>query len=501
MSADQSVDPVQTPKEEISTPTQSVELPTAKVEAHKQIAAWKVWLFIGVIASSLLALGIWRRYERGYIITIVFDNAHDLRPGSKIKCGGAEVGKVIDVSLANDLHVEVTAALHAKSDVLARLASASSKFWIVHPVFSAKAVEGLDALVTRYIALQPGEGNMKRRFVGEAIEPVREPGLNSLHVTLRAGQAAGISPGAPLTFRDLAIGNVLSVRQLSNANGVEFIVAVSQEYAPLICEHSKWWRSKGVKFDLLLTGISLQVESLQKLFVGGIALATPGPSEAGRKLTEMHERERPRFELHDEADSDWLSWQPYITVGDGLLKALDQGDAELPRTYPARLDWKSGKKSGSQAGHVFYLSQGLLAPLDILVPPKAGEGAVVTLNVNGHELKWSKDNLIWQTETLALYRTAFDEPAWEGKFRRPRQIEDVAVFGPSGAPVLIDREHMSEKKGFWVVDSGLPFNHQNWHGAAVLARTDGCLIGVLSVDAKDRAKIVAWADLPPSKAP
>lgn len=470
--------------------TASVAVDVANVVPPKKISRWILWLFISVIAASLLSLGLWRWHERGLVVSIFADEAYDLRPGCKVKCGGAEVGKVLSVSLTDNFSTEVRVALHASDAVLAKLACASSKYWIVHPRVSPQAVEGLDAIFTRYLGVLPGEGSPKRRFIALSSPPILEDEEGGIKVELRAADTEGIAPGAPVTFRDLPIGKVLSVRHLSNGNGVEFVAWVSREYAPLVCEKTEWWKTGGAKFSMELTGVSAEIGSLQSLFVGGMALATPPGREAGTCYASVPGSKPKRYDLHAAADDDWLEWQPHITIGSALLRILDGEDGAQPRTYPASLQWKAGKKDGSQQGFVLFTDQGFLGPKDVLVPP--ADTSEVVLKVNGVVIPWKQEEVSWQNDSLALYRGKIDASPWTKGLLTPKNIVDIAVFTTSAVPTLVDRDHLKEKDGTWTVDAGLPFNRTSWHGAVVVSREDGSVIGILCVDKKDRATVVPW---------
>ena len=55
---------------------------------------------------------------------------------------------------------------------------------------------------------------------------------------------------------------------------------------------------------------------------------------------------------------------------------------------------------------------------------------------------------------------------------------------PSAAPVPVAASHIEEDG---VLEASLPFD-ESWHGAAVLARSDGALVGLLVV-VKGKARI------------
>jgi hypothetical protein len=55
------------------------------------------------------------------------------------------------------------------------------------------------------------------------------------------------------------------------------------------------------------------------------------------------------------------------------------------------------------------------------------------------------------------------------------------VGDPTAAPLPVAAGRFSGSDGSWAVDQAVPID-ETWHGAAVVARADGFLVGLLLVD-------------------
>jgi paraquat-inducible protein B len=247
-------------------------------------------------------------------IAVQLDNGHGLRAGDEVRFLGIAVGDVREVRLQEDLAgVVVTARLRPEARELAR---AGSRFWVVRPELALDRVTGLDTLIgPRYLAVLPGEGEVRTRFVGLAAPPpVQEVQPGDLEVVVEADQRHGLRVGAPLLFRQVRVGTVVSIGLSSDAGSVEARLHVASRYAQLIRPETVFWPIGGVRADLGITGFSLELETLQTLLIGGVALATP--PDASPQVHTGH-----RFRLATEPPEQWLQWQPMAVIGSELRAA------------------------------------------------------------------------------------------------------------------------------------------------------------------------------------
>ncbi len=450
-------------------------LPTARIEPLRE-RSWAWVLPLSALALVLwLASRVWA--ERGPRITVHAPDGHGLRAGDLVRYRGIAVGEVASARLSGDLaEVVLDVRLERSSAGLAR---AGSRFWIVRPSLGLEGAQGLETILgSRYLAVLPGppEAAPQREFVALAEPPL--PGVEEeggLEIVLEARQRSALSRGAPLLYRGMQIGAVTSVGLAGDATAVEVRARVRPAYAELVRTDSRFWELGGAEFSLGLSGLDVELGSLRSLLSGGIALATP--THPGARVSAGH-----RFPLAKDAEEDWLDWRPALPLGSALLPP----GTLLPELVRVRLVWKSGRflsRERSRSGWALPVEEGLLGPTDLLVPPEGAEEGSVALELRGERvpLRGEPDggtgNLSWRRVDLPEVAPCPDQAQ-----RALSTPEDcLAVGDPAGAPVAIAAARLTEVEGRWRIDPALSFD-ASWHGAAVLARADGALVGLLLVE-------------------
>lgn len=265
------------------------------------------WLWLVPAAALCFALWIvwqvWR--DRGTIVTVSFAQGHGIVAGDAVKFRGIEVGQVRDVTL-NPQADAVLVRIALRPDA-AELAREGTRFWLVRPEFGLQRVSGLETLIgARYIALSPGGGEPARTFTGLDAPPVvgdRRPG--DLQIIIQCARRGSLSPGSPVTFRQVQVGVVESVALSEDATHVEARAVVEAPYAHLVRDNSMFWDSGGIEIGVGLRGLTAAVESPAALIRGGVSFATP--NDAGAPVASGH-----RFDLADKLEDSWLKWKPAL---------------------------------------------------------------------------------------------------------------------------------------------------------------------------------------------
>ncbi len=460
------------------------DLPAAVLRGQRRPRP--IWIVPLVVLGLSVWLGVRSCSERGVIVRVLLEEGgQGLKPGDDVRYRGTAVGQVlsIDVDESNGGAL-VTASLQAGADLLAR---SGSRFWVVRPEFGLARIGGLETLVgPRYLAVLPGRSPgdeadrnrpRQRYFVGLAEAPAvetRQPG--DLEIVLSATQQRGLRRGAPVTYRQVRVGTVLSVGLTSDGGAVEARVHVEQPYAQLIRGGTRFWDVGGVEANLGLGGLKLRADALETVLAGGVALATP--PFAGEVVRTGH-----RFVLEPAPPEGWLSWQPLIAIGSSMLPP----GAALPAPLRARATWKNSglmslSRQRSREGWVLKVEQGLLGPSDMLAPDERAEPLSAQLEAAGTVVMLS-DPLRWEQEGVGEIEAQVPGSAWPARqCRRPAEPEDCLIVGdPTAAPLPVAAGRFSATEGSWVVDRAVPID-DTWHGAAVVARADGTLVGLLLVD-------------------
>ena len=450
----------------------SSTVPTSVLRPRRPLSLAWILPVLALVVAAWLGGRAWS--QRGVTVTILLDAGHGLKEGDAVRYRGIAVGEVRAVTLDEATGgIRVVAGLRSEAD---RLARTGSRFWVVRPQLGLSRIAGLETLIgPRYLAVLPGRGTRHRHFVGLNEPPVvesREPG--DLEIMLTAPELGSLRRGAPVMYRQVTVGTILSVGLTSDAGSVEARVHVDKAYTQLIRERTEFWDVGGIDATVGLAGVSVRIENLEALLAGGVALATP--PEAGEPVRTGH-----RFALAAAPPDGHLSWQPLAVIGSSLLPA----GAPLPRPVRATVAWKQGLLIARQhwrEGWVLQTDEGLLGPADLLVPGPRAERETSILEVAGTVIPLDASPL-WSSGGLAVFEWDLMTPVWPaGRRRQGESPEDCLAIGdPTAAPMPLAAARLVPDGGAWAVDPAVSVD-ASWHGAAVVARIDGYLVGILLVE-------------------
>ncbi|MBV9750286.1 MAG: MCE family protein, partial [Acetobacteraceae bacterium] len=253
------------------------EIPQAHTKRSRLSLIWLIPL-VAVAIGGYLA---WRTLsQRGPLITITFDTADGITADqTQVKYKAVTLGTVESVRLVNDItHVAVAVRMKAEAEPYL---TDHARFWVVRPRLTAGNISGLETLVSgAYIAMDPGkgQGQPKLAFTGLETPPgVRsnEPGRT---YTLVANRLGSLSPGAPVFYRDLAVGEVLNY-DVGDASGpVHIRVFVRAPFDKYVQKETHFWNVSGLSVQVGATGVHVEIASLQAVLAGGVGFDAPeGP--------------------------------------------------------------------------------------------------------------------------------------------------------------------------------------------------------------------------------
>jgi paraquat-inducible protein B len=440
-------------------------------------AAWGVLVACAALAVFLV---VWAFAGRGPEIVLRFSVGHGLKPGDFVKFRGIAVGEVKSVCLEDDLSaVVVRARLVADA---AHLARAGSRFWIERPRIGLGRIRGLGTIVGgQHIDVQPGpvEGPACREFVGLEFPPeLLSEGDGALEVILECADRSSLEPGSPVTYRGVEVGKVVSVGLANDAVKVEARILIATEYRPLVRDNSCFWRTGGLGMSFgLLTGFEMSMESLATIAAGGLALGTP--STPGQPVATGK-----RFVLHDRPQKDWAAWAPQIGLGSVLLP----GGVPSPRMFRVSLSWSHrlliARRERQRSGWALPIDGvGMLLPRD-LVTPGSGAAAAPELSWDGVVRQFDEGSAqVFGNVALVAAPGTPARDAWpRTRARAARAPEDCELFGdPYRQPVAVSAARFEPASDGWRL-APVASVDSDWHGAAVVSRRDGALVGLLLVD-------------------
>lgn len=486
--------------------SETTQFPEARVRSSGSgqalLTASRMWwvTFLCLVGAIVL---VWRSLpERGLVVTIQFPEGHGLKTGDAVRYRGIDVGTVTELSLSGALDaVDVQVELHAAA---AELAREGTRFWIVRPQLSLTQVSGLETAVgAKYIAVSPGDraAPEKFNFTGLRSAPPDEFRDHGLTVVLQSDRRHGISSGAPVRWRGVEVGQVLSAGLSADARHVNITVRIQSSYRRLVQSSSKFWVTSGFNVDVGLTGLHLNADSLSAIARGGVSFITPETTVDGDV------RNGQLFRLHQEADDDWFE----------SAAATPLVDFELPETVsvtgtrPSKILGMTRHKAFRQHGLITSSgSQPVLITADL--PDSESDEGVKLPDLEIHPATGTPV-VISGTPADQVSRTAhgvlrvtISKPAAENlqdagiaaRETLPSAPADVIIVstasdGTRPVPVVtpVDRSALRVRDDVWVVDAEIvdELDLQQWHGSPVISADDGVVVGLLLV--QPAATIVA----------
>jgi len=284
-----------------------------------------VWL-IPLVAAVIGGWVAWQAYsERGPTITIVFGTADGIVAGkTKVKFKDVEVGQVTEVTLEDDIeHVLVTVEMTKGAE---RYLTDKTRFWVVRAQISAGSVTGLSTLLGgAYIGMDPVEkGKYTKYFTGLESVPAITTDQPGLHFVLKAERRGSLEVGAPIYYRQIKVGEVVSYELAEDGGSVDFEVFVNEPYNLFVTENARFWNASGLDVSLTAEGINVDTESMVSLMIGGIAFEVPEYSRLGRPATDGHV-----FKLYDDHVKALVKevsiTRRYLLYFDGSVRGLSKG--------------------------------------------------------------------------------------------------------------------------------------------------------------------------------
>lgn len=278
-----------------------------------RVSRTPVFPLVWIVPIVALAVGGWMVFrefqDRGPMITIEFADGKGVEPRkTTLEFQGVTVGTVTAVNLKTDLTgVIVQLRLDRNAEALAR---EGTEFWIVHPEIGFSGVRGLETLFTgARINCRPGKGPDATRFAGLERAPPVEHIEEGRAFVLQAEKLGSLTPGAPVFYREVKVGFVETSQLDDDAASVLIRIRVKTPYINLVRTNTRFWNAGGVSFKMSLLGAELKSTSLESLFSGGVAFATPDGSPLAPPAPDGT-----LFTLHSEGDKEWLKWQPRIRI-------------------------------------------------------------------------------------------------------------------------------------------------------------------------------------------
>lgn len=247
--------------------------------------------------------------QHGDALSIRVERGDGLSPGTEIRFKGLQIGTIDGVELTADLQAVM---LHGRLTTAAQqVLRPGSRFWVVKPEVSLAGAQNLDTLISgQYIEVLPSEQQQGRQTEFFALKSAPKPVVDEpgLRLVLSAARLGSLKAGAPVTYREIQVGQVTGYELGATADRVLIQVLIEPRYAGLVRTGSRFWNSSGFGIDVgLFKGLTVRTESLDTLIAGGVAFATPETDSNTARAGQT-------FALFDEAQPEWLEWAPKIAL-------------------------------------------------------------------------------------------------------------------------------------------------------------------------------------------
>ncbi len=234
-----------------------------------------IWI-LPLLALCIGGLLLFKDYQdSGFIIKVQIKDATGLTPDkTKVYFKGLPVGTVKSFAVNPDLQwidVNIEMVKEAKEEL-----TEDSKIWIVRPEVSFNKITGLDTLVKgSYFEVQPGNSKIPGTdFVALSSAPALSSRVPGLHLTLHSEHDVSLGPGSPVYFKKVEVGEVVS-NTLQDDASIETQILIYPNYTKHVTEKTLFFISQGVQLDANLPKLSIHIDPLKTILLGGVSFMTP----------------------------------------------------------------------------------------------------------------------------------------------------------------------------------------------------------------------------------
>lgn len=243
-------------------------------------------------------------------LTFYLDNPGGIKVGSPLRHKSIEIGKINNITFSEDLKTIICTA--RVKEKMAPLFTSNTLVWVAQAEVNLSGVKNVETLVFgSYLHFLSNKGVPSRSFKVLTEPPrTRIANQNGLGVILETTHLGSLSPGSPVYYRQIQVGEVTGFELSATFQKVYVYVSIKNRFKPVIRENTKFWNVSGAKVEGgIFSGLSITTESFETIMRGGLALATPNNAKSAPAATSGF-----HFTLHDKAQKDWLDWNPNIIL-------------------------------------------------------------------------------------------------------------------------------------------------------------------------------------------
>ncbi|MGJ8724205.1 MAG: intermembrane transport protein PqiB [Roseibacillus sp.] len=246
------------------------------------------WFWLLPLIAAILGLWLVKRHfdDFGEVVRVGLPSAEGLSVGkTEVRCRAVKVGELENITLTDDLEVELDLRIKPKHLHLLR---EDSQFWVVKARISGGSVSGLGTVFSgAYIELDPGTGEQgKRDFVGLENPPPTPNSVPGLRLELVTENPGVVDVGSGVYFKNNLVGKIESRFFDPDREEVTLGVFVQEEYRDLVTTNTFFWGSSGLKVRVGAEGVDIELPSLDSLLKGQVAFGLMEGEVAGEEITD-----------------------------------------------------------------------------------------------------------------------------------------------------------------------------------------------------------------------
>ncbi len=285
---------------------------------------------IWIVPFVAVFIGLFLLYQHfssiGETIYLYADSADSIVAGkTEIKYHSVTVGKVVKVSLSNDLNkVVLKAVMNSEAD---RLLVEDTKLSLVKPRINSQGVSGLSTLISGvFIELYPGKSSVRKNkydLVDEIITIGSQ--TKGMYVNLNdLSDKSNSLVGEPITYHGYQVGVIVESNFSLKSRRMEHKGFIYSPYDSLVTENSKFWYSSALDMSFGPSGLDIKVASVENFINGGVSFDVPKDMPLGK--ISQNESVFPLFgRMTDINVKKYDEFVEYVLLLDGNSKTLEAG--------------------------------------------------------------------------------------------------------------------------------------------------------------------------------
>ena len=144
------------------------------------------------------------------------------------------------------------------------------------------------------------------------------------HFQLKATRRGSLDVGAPIYFRQIQVGEVVSYELAEDARTVNFKIFINAPHHIKVTKNARFWNASGIDVTLSAAGFNVDMESAVSLISGGLAFEVPPDMPAGEAS-----EENALFTLYDDRTAAFeriiTLRKKFLLYFDGSVRGLTPG--------------------------------------------------------------------------------------------------------------------------------------------------------------------------------